>query len=575
MKKATIIVVAVTCLVGAFLAGACFAQPDIVWQKSLGGSDGDWARFIQQTSDGGFIVAGYSKSNDGDVSGNHGGVDYWVVKVNSAGDIVWQKFLGGSSDDYANSVQQTADSGFIVAGYSKSNDGDVSGHHGSTDYYDYWVVKLDSSGDIEWQKSLGGSDWDWAYSIDQTADGGFIVAGYSKSNDGDVSGNHGSYDYWVVKLNSAGDIEWQKSLGGSSSDWAHSIQQTSDGGFIVAGYSKSNDGDVSGHHGSTHPDSLTYDYWVVKLNSAGDIVWQKSLGGSSSDLTHSIQQTSDGGFIVAGYSKSNDGDVSGHHGSTHPDSLTYDYWVVKLDSVGEIVWQKSLGGSDWDWAFSIDQTADGGFIVAGSSKSNDGDVSGHHGSTHPDSLTYDYWVVKLNSVGEIVWQKSLGGSDEDHARSIQQTADGGFIVVGFSESNDGDVSGNHGSTHPDSLTYDYWVVKLSPDDGIAEGRGERPFALAIGAYPNPFNSSVAIAAPAGAEMEIYDVNGRMIYAPSPSVPLPKGEGGQVLLPPGEGGSESRMRAFIWQPDESVTSGVYLVRATAGEKSITKRIVYLK
>jgi hypothetical protein len=234
---------------------------------------------------------------------------------------------------------------------------------------------------MEWQKSLGGSDWDFATSIQQTTDGGFVVAGESFSIDGDVSGNHGFSDYWIVKLDSTGTIEWQKSLGGTDDDVANSIQQTTDGGFLVGGRSYSNDGDVSGNHGY-------YDYWIVKLDLTGTLEWQKSLGGADLDIATSIQQTTDGGFVVAGYSESNDGDVSGHHGS----SSDADYWIVKLDAAGTIEWQKSLGGTYEDVANSIQQTTDGGYVVAGSSESNDGDVSGHHGSTsYPD-----YWIVKLD-----------------------------------------------------------------------------------------------------------------------------------------------------------------------------------
>ncbi|MGB4094684.1 MAG: T9SS type A sorting domain-containing protein, partial [Bacteroidales bacterium] len=150
----------------------------------------------------GYIVAGETWSNDGDVSGNHGNSDYWVVKLNSSGDIEWQKCLGGTNSDWAYSIQQTNDSGFIVAGYTHSNNGDVSGNHG---YYDYWVVKLNSSGDIEWQKCIGGTNYEFANSIQQTSDGGFIVAGETLSNNGDVSGNHGYSDAWVVKLTNEPD----------------------------------------------------------------------------------------------------------------------------------------------------------------------------------------------------------------------------------------------------------------------------------------------------------------------------------------------------------------------------------
>ncbi len=359
-------------------------------------------------------------------------------------------------------------------------------------------------------------------------------------------------------------IEWQKCLGGSAWDWTVSIQQTRDGGYIVAGYSYSNDGDISGNHGN-------YDYWVVKLNSAGAVIWQKSLGGSSWDRGYSIQQTSDGGFIIAGESWSNDGDVSGNHGWC-------DYWVVKLNSAGDIVWQRSLGGSDWDEAYSIQQTTDGGFIVAGDSWSNDGDVSGHHGTPSGSS---DYWVVKLNSAGAVIWQKSLGGSDGDEARSIQQTSDGGFIVAGWSDSNDGDVSGNHGG-------HDYWVVKLSPEDAISESnKGLQPLAYTISAHPNPFNSSCAITAPAGADVEIYDLRGNVVYkTPSISRSLsPQGErddlaaedGSENPSPSGEGGSTKsrQMRGFIWTPDKSTPSGIYLIRATIGDRTITKQAILMK
>jgi hypothetical protein len=183
------------------------ASGNIQWQKCLGGSETDWAYSIQQTTDGGFVLAGFSFSNDGDVSGNHGGFDYWIAKLDAFGNIQWQKCLGGSYNDLATTIQQTTDGGFVVAGYTQSNDGDVSGNH--YDNYvtdDYWIVKLDVSGNIQWQKCLGGSYTDRAYSIQQTADGGFVVAGFSLSYNGDVSGDHGQEDYWVVKLGSFNSV---------------------------------------------------------------------------------------------------------------------------------------------------------------------------------------------------------------------------------------------------------------------------------------------------------------------------------------------------------------------------------
>ena len=222
--------------------------------------------------------------------------------------------------DFAHSIQQTKDGGYIVAGSAESNNGDVTGHHGQSWYADYWIVKLDSYGNLQWQKSLGGSSYDYSGSIQQTNDGGYIVAGNSQSSDGDVTVNHGGNnygDYWIVKLDSYGNLQWQKSLGGTNDEALSSIQQTNDGGYIVAGYSDSNNGDVSGNH------STNYDYWIIKLDSIGNLQWQKCLGGTDNDKANSIQQTNDGGYIIAGSSNSNNGDVTGNHGNN-------DYWIVKL-----------------------------------------------------------------------------------------------------------------------------------------------------------------------------------------------------------------------------------------------------
>lgn len=197
--------------------------PAIQWVKSLGGSSVETAFDISQTSDGGYIVAGNTSSTDGDVSGNNASTDYWIVKLSSLGIIEWQKCLGGSATDSGHSIEQTNDGGYIVAGFTTSNNGDVSGNHGSVDC---WIVKLTAIGNIEWQKSIGGSASDYGYCIQQTSDGGYIVVGYTLSNNGDVIGNHGSADYWIVKLTFNGTIEWQKCIGGSLNDYGHNIQQT-------------------------------------------------------------------------------------------------------------------------------------------------------------------------------------------------------------------------------------------------------------------------------------------------------------------------------------------------------------
>jgi hypothetical protein len=474
-----------------FTQSVLFCQTSgIEWAKCYGGYSYDRASSILQINDGGYIVAGKSHSNSGDVSGNHapGSADYWIVKLNPTGIIEWQKCLGGTHHDIANSIQQTSDGGYIVAGISNSNDSDVTGHHGSSTWMDYWIVKLSLNGLIEWQKSLGGTDEDVCNDIRQTSDGGYIIAGSSYSNDGDISGHHGGreYDYWIVKLDSNGVMEWQKSLGGTYGDDASSIQQTNDGGYIIAGATGSNDGDVTGNHGD-------YDYWIVKLSSSGLIEWQKCLGGTHRDIAKSIQQTIDGGYIIAGSSGSNDGDVTGNHGGD-------DYWIVKLNSSGLIEWQKSLGGMRMDYAYSIQLTSNGGYIVAGCSNSNDGDVTGHYGSLD----YYDYWIVKLNSNGVMEWQKSIGGSDDDEAFAIKQTNDGGYIAAGYCDSHDGIITGNHGST-------DFGIIKLSNTINVQEIYQKNDFLL----FPNPALDKITICLQDNQDLSvsflyIYNLQGKIL-----------------------------------------------------------------
>ena len=319
------------------------------WANTYGGSSDDYTYSIQQTSDGGYIVAGYTNSFGA------GGTDVWVLKLDANGNVQWQKTYGGSSDDYAYSIQQTSDGGYIVAGYTESF---------GAGYADVWVLKLDANGNVQWQKTYGGSGWDEAYSIQRTLDGGYIVAGWTDSF------GAGGTDAWVLKLDANGNVQWQKTYGGSRDDYANSIQQTSDGGYIVAGWTYS--------FGAGYAD-----VWVLKLDANGNVQWQKTYGGTYDDYANSIQQTSDGGYIVAGVTKSF---IAGNA----------DVWVLKLDASGNVQWQKIYGYEPGDFipysrndsANSIQQTSDGGYIVAGYTKSS-------------GTGNADVWVLKLDSNGKI------------------------------------------------------------------------------------------------------------------------------------------------------------------------------
>lgn len=457
-------------------------KAQIEWQQSFGSSSEDRATSVKQTNDGGFIISGWAGWNDGDVSESYGNYDYWILKLSTTGIIEWQKSYGGSGRDYANDIALTTDGGYIIAGSSESNDGVISENHGD---HDYWIVKISDNGEVQWEQSFGGTHYESANSIEQTSDGGYIIAGQSSSNDGDVSGHHGPtnqinqlYDYWIIKTDSTGTIQWQNSYGGTSSEIATCIRQSSDGGYIVSGTSESEDGDVSINFGYT-------DYWIVKLDSLGAIEWEKALGSFAYDEAHSIQQTNDGGFVVAGGSANND----------------WDYRIIKFDSGGNILWDKYFGGTSIDVAHSIQQTTEGGFIVGGYSGSNNGDISTTHGS-------YDCWLIKLDSAGDLKWQHSFGGLSHDIINCVQQTNDYGFVFVGTSLSNDQDVSGHHGVVSGPFALNDYWVVKL----GFATDIKHTPKTeINTSLYPNPTTSTLTIQNASGL-YHLSDITGKTLLS---------------------------------------------------------------
>ena len=286
-----------------FYSCQSFAQPAAQWQKNFGGNFYDYAYDISQSSDGNFYIVGRSNSA---VSGNktdscRGHDDYWLIKINALGDLLWERTLGGNNDDVGTSVKATPDLGCIVAGGSGSTlSGDKTESSNGDD--DAWIIKLDSAGNIEWQRSIGGWDSDFAASIALANDGGYVVACISTSNiSADKTENRrGGQDFWVFKINSTGGLLWQKTIGGSNEDYPVYIERTQDGGFLIGGSSNS---DISGE--KTENAIRLFDYWILKLDSAGTILWQKTLGGSDEDILSIVKETSDGGYIVGGYSDSN------------------------------------------------------------------------------------------------------------------------------------------------------------------------------------------------------------------------------------------------------------------------------
>jgi hypothetical protein len=381
------------------------------WAKAYGGSGPDWMSSLQETPDGGCIVAGYTESfGYGDDS------NLWVMKLVSDGSITWEKAYSGVPYDWASSVRITADGGYIIAGYTEcfgSQGGDV------------WLIKVDSSGGIVWETRYGGDGVsggvgsDEATSIQETIDG-YIVAGRTKSFGGscsDESTTPGAScisdedcpvapeeeatclydsDVWVLKLDTSGDITWEQRYGNVDFDIARAVEQTSDGGYIVAGDT---------WHAASGT-TVNSDMVVLKLDSDGSIEWQKTYGDIDSDTACCIEQTPDGGYILLG--------------DTRSFTSISDIWVLKLTSTGTITWQKTYGGN-WSYASALDQTVDGGYIVAGHTHDFGAGLS-------------DIVLLKLDSTGFISWQKVYGGSEFEWAHAIEETLTGEYLVAGRTQS---------------------------------------------------------------------------------------------------------------------------------------------
>jgi hypothetical protein len=356
----------------------------VLWQRSLGGSGQEGSSCLCNAHGGGYLIGCSTTSTDGDVLGHHGvagSTDGWIVKLDMAGRTEWTKCYGGSGDEDIIRIIPTNDGGYMFAGRGGSKDGDVSGHHGSTSKSDIWIVKIDSAGVIIWQKSYGGTGTDAPFGLARTDDSAYVIAGYSDSKDGDVTGNHGLMDYWVLKINDTGKVLWENSYGSPQNEDVNTVTVTKDGGYIIGGSAYYSGGDITAAH---HGPNTAYDIWIIKLSRDGKLVWQSSLGGTGADYEQDVCATLDGGCLVSGYTTSNDFDVSGHHGAL----TSYDGWLAKLDSNGKLEWQKSLGGSAMDGVSGIVLTSDGGCAVAANSASSDGDLTRNKGAA-------DYWIIKF------------------------------------------------------------------------------------------------------------------------------------------------------------------------------------
>jgi hypothetical protein len=394
----------------------CAQAPDTLWTRVYGGTNWDYARSVQQTSDGGYVIVGTTESID---SG-----DVYFIKTDADGDTIWTKTYGYADFSFGCSVQETFDGGYIIVG--------------GTGLWSYisrgvYLIKTDINGDTAWTKTYGGGSYDVGHSIQQTPDSGYVLVGTTSSF------GAGWEDVYLLKVDRNGDTIWTKTFGGSDMDFGNSIALTPDNGYIIGGMSYSTTNGAG-------------DIYIIKTDQNGDTMWTQIYGDSSYEWGASIAVTSDNGYIVTG-EKTMSGNINIIPRSRRLYSLTgqqlaplklqsIDVWILKLDTVGDTIWTRNYGGSERDCGYSVQQTNDGGYIIAGNTKSfGAGD--------------YDIYLIKTDGNGDSIWTKTYGGLNNDCGYSIQQTSDDGYIVAGYTES--------FGAGY-----YDVWLLKIAPEPGIAE-----------------------------------------------------------------------------------------------------------
>lgn len=405
-------------------------QVTIDFVETFGGSKNESAQSIIKTSDGGYAILGFTQSMDGDIQNKtEESFDYWLIKFDANSALQWQKTYGGNNEDRGNSIIQTNDGGYAIFGFSKSNDKDVTVNAGSNDF---WVSKIDAIGTIVWETSIGFIGLDTGISIIQTKDNGYLLTGVldvtasgGQGNSKNNQAKHAGGDYWAIKLNASGEKLWSQYYGGSFTDTPYDVIQTADNGYIIVGSSDSNDVDISNNLGS-------YDFWVIKISENGSLIWEKSFGGSEIDEAHAIISSGDGNYLILGDTRSSNTYVSKNNGAA-------DVWLIKISPTGNLIWEKTYGGSSFDVGRSIAETQDNGFIISGSSRSSDGDVSQNNGQN-------DAWIFKIDANGTLQWEKTVGGTDIDFAYDAIQLNDGSIMAVGESSSSNLDIPLNKGFT---------------------------------------------------------------------------------------------------------------------------------
>ncbi|MDF9796525.1 hypothetical protein OKW21_001788 [Catalinimonas alkaloidigena] len=426
----------------AFSITNSMSAPALVWEKTLGGSGFETPASAIATADGGYLLTGTSDSPvSGDKSTDKQG--FWLIKTDANGNKLWDKSFSSSGSDGLYQTIATTDGGYLLAGTS---DGPASEDksENSKGGVDYWIVKVDKEGNKQWDKTLGGSSDDELRHICVSPDKtGYVLAGQSASNSsGDKSENsRGIWDYWIVKVDLHGNKIWDKTFGGNDEEYLWSIVPTAKGSYLLGGQSIS---DASGDK-SEDSNGLS-DFWLVKIDAHGNKIWDKTLGGSGHEnLLEIVNSYRQGEYLLAGNSSS---DISGDKSENSKGGS--DYWLVKINEEGNILWDKTLGGNALDELLSAIPAPDGSFVLGGYS------ISAASGDKSEDSRGgRDYWLVKVDVQGNKIWDKTLGGSDDDYLWGVIRTLHGNYLLAGSSRS---DMSGD--KSENTKGFFDFWIVKI-------------------------------------------------------------------------------------------------------------------
>ena len=462
---------------------------DMTWARAYGDSWNDKGYSVQQTTDGGYIATGSTECFA------TRSIDVYVIKTDAHGDTVWSRTFGGTARDYGYMVQQTTDGGYIVTGTTESFGAGIE---------DIYLIKLSAGGDTLWTRTLGGVDEEFGYSVRQTADSGYVIVG--------TTGTYGAgdYDVYLVKTDAEGVAQWSKTYGGTYMDEGYSVQEVPNGGYIIAGYTTS--------FGAGHDD-----VYLIRIDAGGDTLWTRTYGGLNNEEGWSVQPTADSGYIIAG--------VTSSYGAGGGD-----VYLIKTNALGDTLWTKTLGGADNDFGYSVQQTAGGGYIIAGSTRSR--------GAGHSDA-----YLIKTDALGDTLWTRTFGDTGYDAGYSAQQTTDGGYIIAGYTD--------GFGANE-----YDVYLIKTDAlgNVAVAEPKASptRAPALSLTCEPNPVVGTTTIRTSyivPRSSLSVYDASGRLVRSFS-------------LL--------SSPSSLTWDGTDELgqplPSGAYFLRLDAGSQHATTRII---